>query len=69
MKSLCLSGLWIYQKFLAPFLGGQCRFHPSCSEYFRAVLQRYRTSRACWLGFKRVLRCNPWLGDGGVDLP
>ena len=31
----------LYQWTLGPFLGGRCRFEPSCSEYMIAAVQKY----------------------------
>ncbi|MCD5397087.1 MAG: membrane protein insertion efficiency factor YidD [Candidatus Pacebacteria bacterium] len=45
-----------------------CRFHPSCSEYFKQALKKYGLFKGGWKGVKRILRCGPW-SQGGVDLP
>lgn len=58
--------IWAYRFTLSPFLGGQCRFHPTCSRY---ALEAYRLHGA-WLGtrltLRRVLRCHPF-HRGGYD--
>lgn len=30
----------VYQRFISPMLGQNCRFHPSCSRYAVEALQR-----------------------------
>jgi uncharacterized protein len=55
-----------YQWALSPFLGGACRFHPSCSQYTYEAVERYGSVRGVWMGLKRLLRCNPWF-EGGYD--
>ena len=55
-----------YQKYIALFLGGQCRFYPSCSEYAKAALQQFGVVRGVVLTLKRLLRCHP-LCKGGYD--
>ena len=56
----------VYQVTLRPLLGGQCRFVPSCSEYFIEAVRRRGPVIGLWLGVWRILRCNP-LGKGGYD--
>ena len=70
--SLC-AGLLIglvrlYQKWLGPILGGRCRFHPSCSEYFIGAVQKSGVVVGSLRGIWRILRCNPFC-RGGYDPP
>jgi len=58
----------IYQKFLSPYLGNNCRFYPSCSQYTLQAIERYGLILGILRGAKRILRCHPW-AIGGVDLP
>jgi putative membrane protein insertion efficiency factor len=62
------AGVRGYQRFLSPFLGGQCRFEPSCSHYALACLERHGAWRGFCLGLGRILRCQP-LCKGGYDPP
>lgn len=55
-----------YQLCLGPFLGRNCRFHPSCSEYAVEALLRHGSLRGSWLAVRRLLRCHPW-HPGGCD--
>lgn len=57
-----------YQWLVSPLLGQNCRFHPTCSEYAIAVIQRFGIARGCWLTLKRLGRCHPW-HPGGFDPP
>lgn len=65
---LILKTIKVYQKFISPILGKNCRFYPSCSEYSYQAVKRYGAIKGLMLGFWRVLRCNPW-SKGGVDIP
>jgi putative membrane protein insertion efficiency factor len=56
-----------YQLLLGPFLGGACRFYPSCSNYALQAIERHGARRGASLAAKRVLRCHPF-SPGGVDL-
>jgi len=56
----------LYQGSIARYLGGHCRFHPSCSEYFIQAVQKRGAIRGSLMGIWRVLRCNP-LSRGGYD--
>jgi putative membrane protein insertion efficiency factor len=46
-----------------------CRFTPSCSNYTLEAVQRYGLFKGSWMGFKRIMRCNPWGGSGHDPVP
>ncbi|HMP75465.1 MAG TPA: membrane protein insertion efficiency factor YidD [Kiritimatiellia bacterium] len=56
-----------YQLTLGPWLGGNCRFYPSCSHYGLEAIEQHGIARGGWLTLKRVCKCHP-LHPGGVDL-
>lgn len=56
----------LYQLTLSPVFGGHCRFTPSCSEYTRQAIAKHGALRGSWLGFRRILRCQPFC-EGGED--
>jgi putative membrane protein insertion efficiency factor len=58
----------VYQWTLSPLVGQQCRFEPTCSNYFIEAVRKYGAVRGAWRGLKRIGRCHPW-NPGGVDLP
>ena len=55
-----------YQVTISPFLGGHCRFTPTCSAYAMEAIERYGALKGSWLALKRIGRCHP-LCDGGYD--
>ncbi|MEM1330721.1 MAG: membrane protein insertion efficiency factor YidD [Planctomycetota bacterium] len=58
--------IFVYRCTLAPLVGGQCRFEPSCSRYTEQAFKKHRPVRAFLLSVKRLLRCHP-LAKGGYD--
>ena len=56
----------IYQKFISPMLGQNCRFHPTCSQYAIEALNVHGTVKGTYMAVKRILKCNPW-GGSGID--
>ncbi len=58
-----------YQLLLRPWVGGQCRFTPTCSEYTLQALQRHGAAGGTYLGAVRVLRCHPWCAGGHDPVP
>jgi putative membrane protein insertion efficiency factor len=57
-----------YRFAVSPWLGSACRFHPSCSQYAIAVIERDGALRGGLRALWRLARCNP-LGRSGLDLP
>ena len=57
-----------YQFVLSPVFGGQCRFHPSCSQYFILAVEKYGVISGSCRGLWRIMRCHPF-HPGGYDPP
>lgn len=66
MKTPVLFFLRFYKKYLNWLPGQACRFQPTCSEYTYQAVSKYGTIQGLYLGFRRILRCNPW-SQGGYD--
>ena len=59
-----------YQYVLSPYLGNNCRYLPTCSEYFIDSIKEFGFLKGTFLGLKRILSCHPIkiLGGGeGLD--
>ena len=48
-----------YKYFLSPYFPSNCRYLPTCSEYFIDSLKIHGTIKGLYLGTKRILRCHP----------
>jgi putative membrane protein insertion efficiency factor len=59
----------LYQLTLSPFIGNQCRFHPSCSNYALDAVDRWGAIRGSWLALKRLGRCHPFHAGGFDPVP
>jgi putative membrane protein insertion efficiency factor len=64
---MALAGLRIYKGYLSPWLGGGCRFDPTCSVYMYQAIERFGVLRGVWLGLKRLARCQPFSRKFGYD--
>ena len=75
-RMLCASGaparaalvaiIKTYRVVLSGWLGGQCRFAPTCSHYAEQAILTHGAIKGSALATWRVLRCNPY-GKGGLD--
>ena len=66
LRWLLLGGIALYRVTLSGWLGGQCRFYPTCSHYAEGAIRAHGAMKGSALGVWRILRCNPF-GKGGVD--
>jgi hypothetical protein len=56
----------LYRTLLSGWLGGQCRFYPTCSHYAEDAIREHGAVRGVGLAAWRIARCNPY-GRGGID--
>lgn len=59
----------LYQWTLRPFLGANCRYLPSCSDYAREALKTHGAVGGTVLAARRICRCHPWGGFGFDPVP
>ena len=69
MKKICIYLIEFYQKNISTFLESKnirCKFYPTCSEYTIQAIEKYGILKGSIIGFKRILKCNPF-SKGGYD--
>jgi putative membrane protein insertion efficiency factor len=64
-----LALVWLYRMLISPWLGANCRFQPTCSEYAMQALREHGAFRGTVLAVKRIGRCHPWGGSGYDPVP
>jgi putative membrane protein insertion efficiency factor len=66
MKKIFIIFIKLYQYLISPFLGGKCRFLPTCSEYAIEAIKKHGAFKGNILAIKRISKCHPW-GKSGID--
>jgi uncharacterized protein len=66
MKRLLIALIRFYKAAISPWLGANCRFHPTCSTYAIEAIEKYGARKGSWMAAGRILRCNPFC-KGGYD--
>ena len=67
MKSILIFIIKIYKNLISPYLGNNCRYLPTCSEYFIDCLNEFGVIKGSIKGIKRILTCHPIKTLGGSD--
>ena len=69
MKIIVIFFIKAYKKIISPILsccGIHCKYYPTCSDYTIQAIEKYGVIKGCYLGIKRILKCNPF-SKGGFD--
>lgn len=66
IKKFLIVLLRFYKAAISPYLGNNCRFTPTCSEYAMEAIERHGAIKGSWMAIRRLLRCNPFC-KGGYD--
>jgi uncharacterized protein len=62
-----LFALHFYKAYLSILMAGSCRYQPTCSQFTYEAIARFGVLRGSWLGFLRLLRCQPFSRRFGFD--
>lgn len=65
IKNILVGIIDIYKKIPGPW-HAYCRHIPTCSTYAKEAIMEHGAIKGCYLGIKRILRCNPF-GTFGYD--
>jgi putative membrane protein insertion efficiency factor len=65
-RSLMLTLLRMYKRWISPVLPPSCRYVPTCSEYAMEAVERYGALRGGLMATWRLLRCHPF-AKGGLN--
>ncbi|MBK9736122.1 MAG: membrane protein insertion efficiency factor YidD [Saprospiraceae bacterium] len=68
-KKIFIFPIKMYQWFISPLLGANCRYQPTCSHYMIEAINEWGSLKGLWLGLKRIARCHPWGGHGPDPVP
>ncbi len=66
MKKFIICNIKLYKLLISPFLGNNCRFHPTCSQYAIDAIEKYGIIKGLFKSIIRILKCHP-LHPGGCD--
>ena len=70
LTNILIKFIKLYKLMVSPYLGNNCRYLPTCSEYFIDSLKIHGLIKGSYRGTKRILTCHPikFLGSGqGFD--
>ena len=70
MNSLLILIIKFYKYCISPYFHSNCRYLPTCSQYFIDSLKLNGFFKGSFLGIKRILRCHPIKilgGSSGFD--
>ncbi len=66
IRKIFLLPVVAYQKLISPFLGKNCIYSPTCSQYFKLAVMKHGIFKGTILGVSRILRCSRFY-LGGLD--
>lgn len=66
MRRLFIGFIKLYQTFISPLLGANCRFHPTCSHYAIEAIDKHGVVKGGYLSALRLIKCQPF-HEGGID--
>tara|TARA_B100000287_G_scaffold266973_1_gene251099 strand:- start:104 stop:346 length:243 start_codon:yes stop_codon:yes gene_type:complete len=67
VKKTLINIIKLYKLVISPYLGNNCRFLPTCSEYFIDSLNEHGLIKGFLMGVKRILKCHPIKFLGGSE--
>lgn len=65
-RAIFKAPILVYRYTLSAFIGRQCRFLPTCSEYALEAIDKNGAWKGLWQALARLSRCRPG-ADSGYD--
>tara|TARA_B100000941_G_C28350314_1_gene471487 strand:- start:10 stop:267 length:258 start_codon:yes stop_codon:yes gene_type:complete len=65
LSNIAIGIIKTYKYLISPILGTNCRFLPTCSNYFIESIQKKGFLIGSYSGMKRILKCHPIKFLGG----
>ena len=62
-----ISIIKFYKYFISPYIGSNCRYLPTCSNYFIECIKLNGAIKGSTLGINRILKCHPIKFLGGSE--
>jgi|TARA_B110000438_G_C15763764_1_gene628556 uncharacterized protein len=70
INNLLILLIKLYKYLVSPYLPANCRYIPTCSDYFIDCLKLNGFFKGSFLGIKRIMKCHPIKflgGNSGFD--
>ncbi len=70
INNLLIILIKLYKYLVSPYLPSNCRYMPTCSDYFIDCLKLNGFFKGSFLGIKRIMKCHPIKflgGNSGFD--
>ena len=64
IKFILIKIIKLYKLFISPYLGNNCRYLPTCSDFLMDSLNEHGVFKGTIKGTKRILSCHPLGGEG-----
>jgi hypothetical protein len=66
-QKIIISIIKVYKYLISPYIISNCRYLPTCSDYFIDCVKLNGITKGTFLGIKRILRCHPIKFLGAKD--
>ena len=67
IKFILIKIIKLYKLFISPYLGNNCRYLPTCSDFLIDSLNEHGVFKGTIKGTKRILSCHPVKFLGGNE--
>ncbi|MDA1278487.1 MAG: membrane protein insertion efficiency factor YidD [Chloroflexi bacterium] len=69
MRTLLLALIRGYRAAISPYMPGQCRYDPTCSEFAAEAISTHGSFKGSWIALLRIGRCHPGRSRGYDPVP